>query len=166
MLGKEMLMAQFEYNDWANQRILKKAAHLDQEQLNRPSQIGERSLRQILFHLLSVERVWRLLAETEQVQPGQLPSPGDMENVQLMQGLQMQEHEAIIAFLAVLGETDFDLELTITRWDGIRIVMTRWHMLSHLLLHSMQHRTEAAVLLTNFGHSPGDIDFLYFVSSE
>ena len=39
---------------------------------------------------------------------------------------------------------------------------TREHALTHTVFHGMQHRSECAVLLTNFGHSPGNIDLLYY----
>jgi len=38
-----------------------------------------------------------------------------------------------------------------------------WHLMVHLVNHGTQHRSEAAVMLTDFGHSPGDIDFLFFL---
>ena len=37
-----------------------------------------------------------------------------------------------------------------------------WHFLMAALLHTMQHRSEAAVLLTAYGQSPGDFDFIMF----
>jgi len=67
------------------------------------------------------------------------------------------------AFLESLSDDELVESLNITRWDGVKVTMTRWHMLVHLASHSMQHRTEAAVLLTQYGHSPGDLDFLFFV---
>jgi uncharacterized damage-inducible protein DinB len=39
---------------------------------------------------------------------------------------------------------------------------TREHALTHMVFHGMQHRSECAVLLTNFDHSPGNIDLLYY----
>ena len=33
----------------------------------------------------------------------------------------------------------------------------------HVLLHSAQHRAEAAVLLSDFGRSPGELDYIDFL---
>jgi len=35
---------------------------------------------------------------------------------------------------------------------------------SKLVYHGTQHRSEAATILTDYGHSPGDRDFFFFVS--
>ncbi len=166
MLAKEMMVTQFSYNAWANGRVLKKAAKVGDGQLNSPSVVGERSLIQILSHLARVEKVWRILAETGDVKPEQLPDDDMLGSVEAIQRVLADEQGQMEAYLAGLEEDDLNAELTIRRWDGIKIVMTRWHMLAHLLLHSMQHRSEAAVLLTEYGRSPGDIDFLFFVGSE
>jgi len=37
-----------------------------------------------------------------------------------------------------------------------------WHILLEVIIHATQHRSEAAALLTSYGQSPGDFDFLPF----
>jgi uncharacterized damage-inducible protein DinB len=42
--------------------------------------------------------------------------------------------------------------------DGVPM----WQMLAHLANHGTQHRSEAAVILTEAGRSPGDLDMIFF----
>ena len=41
-----------------------------------------------------------------------------------------------------------------------------WHLLLDAIFHAMQHRSEAAALLTTYGQSPGDYDFTMFLSER
>ena len=40
-----------------------------------------------------------------------------------------------------------------------------WQIMLHQANHATQHRSEVAVMLTQFGHSPGDLDVLDYVES-
>jgi uncharacterized damage-inducible protein DinB len=41
-----------------------------------------------------------------------------------------------------------------------------WHLLLDTINHATQHRSEAAVLLTGYGQSPGDFDFGMFLNER
>ncbi len=62
--------------------------------------------------------------------------------------------EALRAFLAILD----DAQLHYTRTNGEPRSRIFWQLLVHIVNHGTQHHTEAAILLTQYGASPGDID--------
>ena len=163
MQSKDIILKQYEYNYWANSRIFAKAALVSAADLSATSVVEGRSLQQVLAHMVRVEKVWRMLACDGQVDPAQLPSEDVLSTAGAMLAFAREEEKQMRAFLESLSDDELAESLNITRWDGVKVTMTRWHMLVHLASHSMQHRTEAAVLLTQYGHSPGDLDFLFFV---
>jgi uncharacterized damage-inducible protein DinB len=42
--------------------------------------------------------------------------------------------------------------------------MALWGMILHVANHGTQHRAEAAAMLTSFGHSPCDLDLIYWLA--
>ena len=58
------------------------------------------------------------------------------------------------------GLSDVDLDTTPVRDEDRQPL---WHYVMHLYSHGFQQFSEAAVLLTRAGQSPGDIGFLEFV---
>src|SRR5437773_2660376 len=53
--------------------------------------------------------------------------------------------------------------LEYTNMQGERWAYPLWQQMIHQVNHATQHRSEAAVMLTKLGHSPGWLDLLYFV---
>ena len=163
MLAREMLITLFEYNQWANGRVLDQAEKVTDAQWTAEPDPEGRSLQEILAHYIRTERVWRLLSAHGMIRDGDLPDIEELGTVEALRGFSEAEAELMGILLNDWSDDSFDEEVMVTRWDGKTYPIVRWQMLQHLLLHSMQHRSEAAVLLTDFGHSPGDIDFLFFI---
>ncbi len=69
-----------------------------------------------------------------------------------------------MAFVAALTDEKLDSELEYTSTEGGRHRRVLWETMAHLVNHGTQHRTEAAAILTGFGHSPGDIDLIVFLN--
>jgi uncharacterized damage-inducible protein DinB len=69
------------------------------------------------------------------------------------------------AYLASLDDDALDRELRYTRSGGQTLTKPLWQTLVHVVNHGTQHRSEAAMLLTMYGASPGDLDFSLWSST-
>lgn len=163
MSVKVIIREQFQYNHWANEKIFSQAAQVSAADFNTPSVVEGRSLQQVLAHLVRTEKIWRLLAQDGDLDPRVLPTEEQLQSVGAIREFDRQEHSRLSRYIEELQDEDFMEMIQIRRWDGVQIMMKRSDTLLHLAMHCMQHRTEAAVLLTQYGYSPGDLDFLFFV---
>src|SRR4029078_1965607 len=122
---------------------------IDDETWSRPRVIDERGLAGILVHMLGAYQRWRhgLAEDGESPSPerGPLPSPDELR------GHWAVELPAMEAWLATLDDTWLGRDDEGVPFAG---------MLRHLVNHGTQHRSEAAALLTQAGHSPGDLDMI------
>jgi uncharacterized damage-inducible protein DinB len=162
MAAKEIIQTLYDYNDWANQRIFAAAEKLAEGQWEEPNQVVQRDLRTLLFHIVRTEWVWRQLAQNQ----GQLPTPPQMEDLDtlpLIKEFSQVEACQIQSYLNDLTEEDLAAKLEMTDRRGRKTSLAIWQMLAHAVMHGMQHRAEAAAILTRLGQSPGDIDFIYFL---
>ena len=162
MLGKEMILTLYEYNHWANQRIFEATEKLDPSQWDAPNQIFPRDLHTLLFHIVRTEWVWRELAQKR----GQISTPPQLEDLDTLAAIKAFEEEQacqIQAYLNDLNDEVLRADLELQDRSGKKSTKKIWQMLVHPLMHSMQHRSEAAAVLTSLGQSPGDIDFIFYI---
>jgi len=70
--------------------------------------------------------------------------------------------------LFVAGLTDARIAAVVeyTNFEGERWAYPLWQQMLHQVNHATQHRSEAAMLLTRLGHSPGWLDYIYFIDVE
>jgi uncharacterized damage-inducible protein DinB len=66
-------------------------------------------------------------------------------------------------FIAGLDEADLVQVISYVNFAGETWSYPRWQALLHQVNHATQHRSEAALLMTRFGCSPGDLDLLIYV---
>jgi uncharacterized damage-inducible protein DinB len=50
-----------------------------------------------------------------------------------------------------------------TNTKGKPFAYPLWQLMLHQANHATQHRSENAAMLTRFGHSPGDLDFVLYL---
>ena len=152
----------YDYNFWANGRILTTAASVSREQFSAPASFPYGGLRGTLLHILEAEMSWRLRYEGMSW-PGDLVE-ADFPTLAAVQAAFQAEEQSMREYLAHLGDDALIKPVTypIGEPPGTRSRIL-WHCLYHVVNHGMQHRSEAAAMLTDFGHSPGDLDFVDFI---
>ena len=164
MLGREMLLKLVEYSWWSAQRLLDKTAELSGEEQSSVHELfAPLSLWDVLLHAARVESIWRLLGQHGELDPALLPRLDQVDGVKGLWELWQGENEKLKDWVDGLSSEELEERVTLRRPDGGEIVMARWQMLMQLFTHSIQHRSEAAAMLTGLGHSPGNLDFVFFV---
>lgn len=158
---KELLHEWFTYNQQMNDKFLSLAAELSAEQLTADHGYGHGSILKTLYHILTIETVWRQLAHQGELTV-RFPPLDQLDSIEKLQAYHAEQTQLLNDQIEGFSEEDINETITATDWQGNLHQLKRWHMLTHLLNHSMQHRTEAAMWLTEAGRSPGDIDLIFF----
>ncbi len=161
-MKKSDVLTLFEYNYWASRLILKAAAGLSTEQFVAPVRLSFGSLRGTLVHTYGAEHLWRLRCQ-EGISPGVMPAEAGFPDLAtLIQAWEQEEH-AMRAYLASLSDDDLQRTIRYTNTRGVPYETILWQILEHVVNHGTQFRSEAGVALTESGHSPGDVDFIFFI---
>jgi uncharacterized damage-inducible protein DinB len=155
------LVTLFDYHYTATKKILAQAERVTPEQWAEPPPLGDRSLRETLVHTLDVERVWRSdwlgQSEFNPLDSAAFPDAATL-------AMRWREEEAAMrAYLDSLS--DDDLQGDYQDVDAARPCRL-WEIITHVTYHGMQHRSEAAMLLTHFGHSPRSIDMVFWLDER
>ncbi len=169
----------YEYNYWADRRILSACHKVSRAQFVAPPGPGTGwgSLRATLVHTLDSEWSWRRSFQKHFVPLDQQKGAGepslwdaqelteaDLPSLEALQERWQAEEGEMRAYLAGLSDEDLDGLVRYRIPEGIVRERVLWHCLLHVVNHGTQHRSEAAVLLTSYGQSPGGLDFTWFLN--
>jgi len=152
----------YNYNYWANSRLLASSANVSQEEFVAPASFPYGGLHGTLLHTLEAEWSWRALFQ--KIEDASELLPADYPDLPVIETRWREEETAMRAYLAGLRDEDMESHLRYTTDTGIKRDRILWHCLLHVVNHGTQHRSEAAALLTENGHSPGDLDFTVFLN--
>lgn len=163
----------YDFNDWADARILAACARVSPEQYVAPDSYGRGGLRALMVHIL--DNIWQQRITLQGYYHEPLPDDAaydatelhedDLPTFALLQARWLTEQQEMQAYLDALTEDMLNSTIRYVIPGAIRERVV-WHILVDLILHATQHRSEAAVLLTAYGQSPGDFDFIMFQSQR
>jgi uncharacterized damage-inducible protein DinB len=157
----EVIRSLYRYNDWANQRILEASARLTPAQLREGGGASFDSIRDTLLHTMGAQ--WLYLERWHGRSPRALPAGADFPDLAAIRTRWDRIERDTQAFVAAVTDADLTRVVEYTNTKGERWAYPLWQQMIHQVNHSTQHRSEAAVMLTKLGCSPGLLDLLYFV---
>ncbi len=160
-LNKSDILTLFDYNDWANARVLNAAARLTSDQFTAPAGLSHGSVRGALVHILGAEMVWRLRC-AEGISLSALPGEQDFPTVDVLRARWQDEEHQMRAYVGSLTDEALEQTVSYKNTKGTPFQNVLWNLLVHLVNHGTQFRGEAGVALTHYGQSPGDLDLLLF----
>ena len=145
----------FAFDRWATGKVLETSQRVMEDDWTEGNRIDRRGLGGILIHALGAHERWRSGWEGMERLPRR--EDGPMITRDELAAAWTAEWAAMDRYLGTLADADMDSDFN---------NVTLWHSLVHLVNHGTQHRSEAAVLLTAYGHSPGDLDLIFFAPAR
>lgn len=151
-----------DYNYWANHRLLDAAAGLTPEQFLAPGRLSFGSVRGTLVHVLMAEHTWRRRVQEGVSERSQLQER-EFADLRSLRQRWDDEEAAMRRFVRGLTTERLAQAVEYTTTAGVTYRTPLWQVLLHVVNHGTQFRGEAGVLLTELGHSPGDLDFIQYL---
>jgi uncharacterized damage-inducible protein DinB len=165
----------YDYNDWADARILAACARVSPEQYAAPTPFGtgRGGLRATMVHLL--DNIWQQRITLQGFYEEPLADEAAYDATELhedafptlaaLRERWMTEQREMRAYLDTLTEETLNGMIRYVIPGAVRQHAV-WHILLDVIIHATQHRSEAAALLTGYGQSPGDFDFTMFLNER
>ncbi len=149
------------YNYWANRKILQATQKAGRELFVAPGDLSHGGLRDTLVHILSAEYLWRR-RYMDGVSERQGLNADDFADLESLLRLWGQEEQLVARFVGELTDADLEEKVSYQNLQGESLSLRLWQIFLHVVNHGTQTRSEAAVLLSQKGFSPGELDLSRF----
>jgi uncharacterized damage-inducible protein DinB len=157
----DVIRSLYQYNAWANHRILIATSELTPEQFLAQAGSSYSSIRDTLIHTMSAEWIW--LSRWKGTSPSAMLEPTDFPKLQSIQTRWDAIEAETQLFIDQLNPSQLAEVLSYINTRGEKWAYPLWQQMIHRVNHATQHRSEVAVILTLFGCSPGDLDYLVYL---
>lgn len=155
----------YDYNYWATARVLAAAQRATENERGLETSLSWQAIQSALAHVLGAERIWRVRCQ-ERHSPSELITAANFATLQDLCRRWDEEEQAMRAYVAGLTDAELGSLIPYTTTQGMSMQRLLWHILVHVVNHGTQHRAEAALLLTELGYSPGDVDLTVYLAER
>jgi uncharacterized damage-inducible protein DinB len=164
MVTPELLRFMFQYNQWADRRLLDACASLSNEQFTRNLGSSFSSVRDTVVHLYGAEYVWN-----ERIQgrsPSALISSAGFPDLASIRA-KLEEMDAYyIDFVSRMTQQDMDRVIRYKSFTGDEFSNPLWQSLHQLTNHATYHRGQVVTLLRQLGVKAVSTDLIMYYREQ
>ena len=150
----------YDYNAWANHRVLEAASALTAGQFLKPLGSSFSSLRDTLAHIYGAEWIW--LERFQGRSPASLPEASQFSDVSSLRTRWAEQETRLLSFVRGLRQEDLDrvFEYRTLNFGVYRNPL--WQSMQHLVNHGTYHRGQVTTLLRRLEAQPILTDLMHF----
>jgi uncharacterized damage-inducible protein DinB len=158
----------YEYDRWANNRVLQAASTLSVEQFTRDLGGSFRSVRDTIVHIIGGEWIWleywkeppssAVLVEDLRRRRDALFKPDALSNVAAVQSKWLEVEKAQTEFVDRVTDSSLEQMLPFRTTQA-----SLAHLMQHMANHSTYHRGQVALMMRQLGAQPAATDFHVFL---
>jgi len=159
-----LMQKQFEYDRWANARMLGVVAGIGQEVFLKDLGSSFGSIRNTVAHILSSEWAW--LERWQGRSPQQMLDPLRFPTVEALRSRWAQVEQEQKSFLETLSEERLAADLEYLNLQGESVTLPLWQQMLHRINHSSYHRGQVTTMLRQVGAKPVSTDLIAFYREQ
>ena len=149
---KKYFLDLFEYNNWANDKIILKLSTISVE-FKEPNPI------KILSHIIAAQDTW--LERVKETKSYNI-FLWEEYSLQELEILSLNSHKEWIKFISKMPLNDFEKECSYKNSKGKKHTGTYQDIFQHIINHSSYHRGQINQILRMNNFEPAIIDFIYY----
>jgi uncharacterized damage-inducible protein DinB len=150
----------YEYNSWANQRVLGATARLSPGQLTRDLRSSFPSVLDTLVHTMGAEWIW--LSRWKGTSPTGMPEEWDFPTHEALSSRWISLDQDLTDFASALSAEQLAAPLAYRNTRGEPYSAPLWQLMRHLVNHGSYHRGQVVTLLRQLGAEAVATDLVLF----
>jgi len=155
---------QFEYDRWANARMLGVLAGLNPEAFGKDLGSSFGSIRNTAVHIVSAEWAW--LERWNGTSPKQMLDPLGFPDVAALRTRWALVEQDQKDFLRALTQERLEADLAYFNLQGEAVTLPLWQQMLHMVNHSSYHRGQVTTMLRQVGAKPVATDLIAFYREQ
>ncbi len=159
-MSPEEIRVLYDYNSWANRRVLDSAAMLSADQFIKPLSSSFSSVRDTLAHIWGAEWIW--LERFQGRSPSSLPAVAQFDDISTLRSRWQEDETRLDKFVSALTQEDLNKIRQYRTLNFGQYKNPLWQSMQHLVNHSTYHRGQVATLIRQLNGKPILTDLIHF----